>query len=136
MNRRRFLGWLAPLVLAAAAHSQGVSDPLEALHRSLGVTPEQSRRLKAIDDKYRPRLEAIAARYRPLQDKLSKQKGAAARKRREALIVRSMQAMQEVMAAYRKESDAVFTKEQLQQMKAFQETARTSVEQPAPSRIR
>lgn len=91
-----------------------VAAEIKAFQKSLNVTPDQQKKLTAVQVKYGPKFQAIS-------DKLRKEGGAKPTPAKiQELRKKGMALAQPLIAAQKKESEAIFTADQRAKIKVFQ----------------
>lgn len=110
MNRTLFaLAALAALSAAPAAFAQDLPKSSAELEKMLGLTPEQKKRIAAIDGKYNPKAKGIADKYTPQFQAMQKQMV--------ELQKRYLSELKPVLDQRGKEVEAVLTPQQREQVK-------------------
>ena len=110
MNRSLItLAALAALSAAPAAFAQELPKSSAELEKMLGLTPEQKKRIAAVDAKYNPKAKVIADKYSPQFQSMQKQMV--------ALQKRYLTELKPVLDQRGKEVEAVLTPQQREQVK-------------------
>lgn len=105
--------------------SQGLSrQEIEAYRKSLNITAAQKQKLKQLEQKFSKQTRAVIAKYQDEQEKLRHRKGGGTREERFAFESKRAAEMKPIIAAYQKETMAVYTPEQRKKMAAFQARTR------------